>query len=108
MPMYTQSDPAVIAAAATTHLPPLVKFLGDKKFLAGDDVTVVDFFLWELLQAVRLAVPDLYTQFPSLQGYHDNFRALPGVKEYFDDEACHEHQLPFNNKMAQINGTTKN
>ena len=88
-------------------MPAIVAYLGNNKFLTGEQATYVDFFFWETIQAIRISYPDMYTDFPTLQAFHDSFRALSGVKEYFDDENCIEHTYIFNNKVAKINGTAK-
>lgn len=74
--------------------------MSGKKFLIGDDVTFLDFYFWEMLQAIRVAFPGLYEYYPSLATYHNRMRDLPGMKEYLDDKDCIERVRPFNNKVA--------
>ena len=107
-PCYSTGDISAVIGAAKKGLEPIVKFLGNNKFLTGESVTFIDFYFWEMLQAIRVSYPDLCTDFPTLAVYHETVRAVSGVKEYFDKEDCPEHTLSFNNKSAKINATVKN
>tara|TARA_B110000285_G_C14841857_1_gene475746 strand:+ start:492 stop:743 length:252 start_codon:yes stop_codon:yes gene_type:complete len=82
-------------------LPPIVKFLGDKKFLVGENETYMDFYFYEVLQmAYYVLQPELWTQFPTLKTYCDNVANLPGLKEYLADPNRREATYTFNNKIA--------
>ena len=50
MPCYTSGDRAAITANLLEKVKPIVKFLGQKQFLAGDEVTYVDFTFFELCE----------------------------------------------------------
>ena len=88
--------------AATRRLPPIIAFRGNNKFLLANP-TWVDFIFFELLQQLHFFNPDFFTEFPSLQGYCDNMRALPGLNEYLADPNNREVTYKFHNKMAKLN-----
>ena len=48
MPCYTSGNRADITANILEKVKPLVRFLGSKKFLVGENVTYVDFIFFEL------------------------------------------------------------
>ena len=48
MPCYTQGDRVAITMNLLEKVKPLVNFLGDTKFLCGNNVTYVDFIFFEL------------------------------------------------------------
>ena len=83
------------------RLPPIVAFLGQKKFLAGDDVVWLDFYLYELIQLMAFLNPDFKTDYPTLDAYQKNVGELPKVKEYV--ETSFETARTFNNKSAKVN-----
>lgn len=55
--------------------------LGTNDFLAGN-LTVVDFFVGELLNYIRNQDGDWLAPLPNLISYADRVNSLPGVKEY--------------------------
>merc|ERR1719263_956852 len=104
-PCYAKpADQAALQAKIADKLPPIVKFLGDKKFLVGDNETYMDFYFYEALQmAYHVIQPELFTQFPTLKTYCDSVANLPGLKEYLADGNRREATYIFNNKVAQLN-----
>jgi glutathione S-transferase len=50
---YQTGDKQALVTAAETQFEQLIKFMGDRPFLAGDNITFVDFFLFELINLVR-------------------------------------------------------
>ena len=103
MPCYTQDSKEVVAQIAKDKMPNIVAFLGSNQFLAGNNVTWIDFYFLELLNLVNFVWEDLYTAHPTLKTYHDNVSNLPGLKEYLEDPDCREKHRTFNNKSAKIN-----
>ena len=81
----------------------IVNFLGDKQFLVGDQVTYVDFTLFEMCDLMNwISEGQLFEQNPTLQAYWQRVRDLPGLQEYYnDDSRCMKR--PFNNKVAKLN-----
>jgi glutathione S-transferase len=49
---YQTGDKQALVTAAETQFEQLIKFMGDRPFLAGDNITFVDFFLFELINLV--------------------------------------------------------
>ena len=82
---------------------PLVYFLAEKQFLCGDNVTYVDFVMFELCDFMQwLSQGMLYERNPSLEAYFNRVMKLPRLKEFFaDDQKCIKR--PYNNKIAKIN-----
>ncbi|GIX89416.1 glutathione S-transferase Mu 1 [Caerostris extrusa] len=60
------------------------KFLGNRKYLAGDDVTYVDFMVFENLDFYRLFHPSIIDEFPTLKDYHSRIKNLPELQGYFN------------------------
>jgi glutathione S-transferase len=68
--------------ASKSRLEPMHTFLGDKPFLTGDDVTYVDFILFEMLERCNDAHMwngKLFDALPSFAPYHSRVAALPGM-----------------------------
>ena len=62
---------------------PIVKYLGDKKFLTGDQPCFVDFYFFELIQLLKfVSEGSIFESFPSLKAFNENFKQLPKLKEY--------------------------
>ena len=103
MPCYTSGDRAATTETILTRVQPIVAFLGEKQFLAGENVTYVDFTMFELCQLMDfISEGQLFTQQPSLQQYCERVKSLPKLAEFYaDDEKCMKR--PFNNKIAKIN-----
>ena len=56
-------------------MPPIVKYLGDKNYLTGDQPCWVDFYFFELLQLlIFLTEGSILQTFPSLNSYNENFK----------------------------------
>ena len=47
MPCYTSGDRTAITANILDKIRPIVKFLGDNKYMVGPEVTYVDFIMFE-------------------------------------------------------------
>ncbi|CAN7940737.1 unnamed protein product [Ixodes hexagonus] len=55
----------------------------DGPFVAGQEVTYVDFLLYETLQFIRVLGPNNFKEnFPSLEEYNGRVAGLPGLREY--------------------------
>ena len=81
----------------------MVAFLGDKRFICGQNVTYPDFLLFELCEfGDWLTEGAIYKQNPTLKEYHGRVKALPRLAEFYtDDSKCIKR--PFNGKTAKIN-----
>lgn len=58
-------------------------FLGERKFLAGDNVTYVDFMAYDTFDFYRLLIPSVLNDFPNLKEYEDRMENLPELQEYY-------------------------
>ncbi|GBN99356.1 Glutathione S-transferase Mu 1, partial [Araneus ventricosus] len=58
------------------------KFLGDREFLAGDDVTYVDFLVFEFLDSYRLYHETILDDYPSVKAYFSRIKNLSELQEY--------------------------
>ena len=101
-PCYGSGNKDEMNAEATKRIPALIAFRGDHKFFF-DSPTWIDFQFYETIQLLAFVNPNFFTEFPSLQGYVDNVRALPGLAEYLADPNHREATYLFNNKVAKIN-----
>ncbi|GBN64001.1 hypothetical protein AVEN_251820-1, partial [Araneus ventricosus] len=63
------------------------KFLGENEFLAGDDMTYVDFMVYEALDLYRLQQETILDDYPSLKAYFKRMRDLPELQEYLNSPA---------------------
>ena len=53
-----------------TKLPPIVNFLGDKKFLVTELLpSYIDFYFFEVVQAIQNVKNEVYNEYPTLGGY---------------------------------------
>ena len=100
MPCYTTGDMAAIKGVIASKLPGIKAFLGSKKFLAGDDVTYIDFVFFELLHFNNFITDGEILQDSTLSAYEARVRALNGIQAFFDSDFT--KALAFNNKMAKI------
>ena len=99
---YGDGDLSKLQANVANGVPKVITFLGDKKFLAGDEVTWVDFYFVEVVELMSKLVPELFTTYPSLSTYKDSVFALPKLAEYLASEGCIDRTYTFNNKSAKI------
>ena len=103
MPCYTLSDRGAITNTIMTKVQPFIKFMGNNRFLTGNDVRYVDFTMFELCEMMEwISEGKLFKQYPKLQIYCERIKALPGMAEFYaDDTRCIKR--PFYNKVAKIN-----
>ena len=100
---YSTGDKEAIRAKVNAVLPAIVKYLGHKDFLVGDQVTYVDFIFFELLNLIDFALDGSFVKaHETLVHYVARIKALNGIQAYYDSPAT--QGLIFNNKMAKIGG----
>lgn len=62
----------------------LATFLGEKEFLAGDQVTFVDFSVFEMLDHFSsLTDGQVFKDYPNLEAFYDRVMSLDGVGEFY-------------------------
>jgi glutathione S-transferase len=60
----------------------LNKFLDVKKWVAGDNLTYMDFAIYEFEETLQAYDPETFNQLPSLKKHREDFANLPKIKEY--------------------------
>lgn len=80
----------------------LVKFIGTKKFVVGDDLTYADFVLYEYLEGQKVYQPEILTDYPTLAEFVKRINELPAVAKYFSSPRA--IKAPFNGAPAYIGG----
>jgi len=73
-------------------------FLGDKKWMMGDNLTWPDFKLYELFDETRLMSPGILDKHPKIKAYLDRFEAIPEIAAYLKSNKAIKR---FNNRMAK-------
>jgi glutathione S-transferase len=58
-------------------------FLGDKKFMMGDNVTIADFPFMDVINWNIKVEPGVINKYPNIVAYKDRFDNLPQMKSYF-------------------------
>ena len=87
MPCYMSNDKAAITETILKQLPPIVKFLGDKHFLVGDQVVYVDFIFFELLQLCDfVSEGKTFEENASLKAYVERVKGLKNIRAYYEGE----------------------
>jgi len=76
------------------------KFLGENDWLAGENISIVDFILYEMLDQHVLFEPKCLDGFPNLKAYVDRFRSLEKIKAYMQSSQFISNRL--NNRMAKF------
>jgi glutathione S-transferase len=61
----------VVIDAIHANFPKIIKMLGDKKFLIGNNETFVDFYFLELIKQMSWLYPEIYSTYPTLKPYVD-------------------------------------
>ena len=98
---YLSGDQAAVEQLGYKSMEPFSKYLEERKFLAGDYVTFVDFFLFEQLEHFNVASDGgIFRRYPSLDSFHKNIISLPNFGVYYKSDRFVIR--PFNNKSAKL------
>ncbi|XP_062522402.1 glutathione S-transferase Mu 4-like [Corticium candelabrum] len=93
-----------LKAAYISKLPATLKsfsdFIGDQKWLAGNNLTFPDFHFYEMLSQHSIIFPGCLDGFPALQSYVARFEKLPAIKAYRASSSFLER--PINNSAARL------
>jgi len=73
-------------------------FLGDKKFIAGDKISFVDFILFECLDQHKIFEASLLEPYSNLKEFLTRIEELPAIAAYRKSDKFKAR--PLNNKMA--------
>jgi len=68
------------------HFEKLSKFLGNKKFFTGDNVTYVDFYVYELFLNFSYIASDLMNKYSNIKNFQQRIEALPAIAKYMKTE----------------------
>lgn len=68
--------------------------LSKHKFLAGDELTYVDFMLWEYIDELLVFDEKVVKKYPKLLELHKHIREIPAIKKYMESDAYIDR--PFN------------
>jgi len=67
-------------------LPLVEKFLGDRKFVAGDYLTYADLLYYDALDFSRLLVPEVFAPFKVIADYLKRIENVQGIKAYMESD----------------------
>ncbi len=67
-------------------LKPFSDFLGSKKFFVSDEITFVDFHMYEVLDVLKTFSPKSIEEFPNLVSFLKRFEEIPQIKAYMESE----------------------
>jgi len=101
-PCYMTGDAEAIIETCRPILSQIVAVMGDSDWIAGPNLTWLDFYFAELLDLLNAVSDGLFNaEFPAMQTYWERFIALPNLRDaWADDTKC--MKAPFNNKMAKL------
>ncbi|KAF8785293.1 glutathione S-transferase Mu 1-like [Argiope bruennichi] len=77
-------------------------FLGNRKYLAGDTLTYVDFMAYDTLDFYLYLIPNVLADFPALKDYHLRIRNLPELQGYLKSSTY--TRWPIFSPVAQFGG----
>ena len=96
---YAVGDREAIIKDSRTPLAKIMGVKGTSQWIAGDNLSWVDFLFAETLDLLDAASEGVfYKEFPEAKEYFDAFIALPGISEYW--KTC--MKAPFTNKVAKL------
>jgi len=79
---YTEELHNNFKETETLKLGFLTDFIKDNKWMTGNDLTYVDFFVYEVLYQLTVFNSKALDKFPKLQAYLKRFEELPAIKAY--------------------------
>ena len=87
--LATDDRPTVIEKAFE-KMPKLVGYLGEKEFLTGKKVCMVDFIFWETIDTLLALTEDrrVFTEYPSLEVFYERMKKLPNFANYLASDEC--------------------
>lgn len=82
----------------------IVEVMGEGNFIAGNNLTWLDFYFAENVDMLdKLTNGLFYAEFPKLQAYWERFIYQDGLAEAWADDSK-LMKMPFNNRMAKLLG----
>jgi glutathione S-transferase len=100
-------NPATDAVAHCAKIPEIADkmagFMQGKKWVAGDRLSVPDFELAEIVEAMDFMTKGaIFEKHPHLKVYRDAFNELPGIKEYINGDKNPHYR--FHKKQLKVGG----
>jgi len=90
-----------IAEEVQPILEKLMENIQDSKWIAGESLTWLDFFLAEVIDYLEVILDQRFVaMIPATHEYLEKFMEIEKVKAYYADARC--MLKPFNNKMAVL------
>ena len=80
--------------SAEKKLKELSDFLGDKKYMMGDNLTVADFQMRDPISWHRTLDENLVQKFPNLVGYLERFDEEARIKEFLNGSKHFKYIFP--------------
>ncbi|OXA37066.1 glutathione S-transferase Mu 5 isoform X2 [Folsomia candida] len=77
-------------------------FLGDKPWFAGNELTYVDFLMYEMFDQHKLLDPSILSKFGNLEQFMTRVEALPRIAEFMKSPKFVKY--PLNNRHALFGG----
>ena len=105
IPCYTTGDTEAIIEECRPLLAKIVECMGDSEWIAGPNLTWLDFYFAELVDLLN-AISDglFFAEFPKTETYWERFICLPNLAEaWADDDKL--MKAPFNNTQAKLLGS---
>ncbi|KAL8611775.1 hypothetical protein ACOMHN_009457 [Nucella lapillus] len=100
---YNENFDTLLEGYKTKLKGTLAKFeawMKNKKFFAGDNLTMADFPMYELLDQHMLMIPGSLDPYPNLKAFHKRFEELPAISKYMKSPKFIKR--PVNNKSAKF------
>ena len=99
---YTQFSKEDLGHDTIMKFEEMAKYILNQRYLTGDDICYLDFYLYELLQLAAFTTNGkIFQEYPHLDHYQFRMSQLPRLKEYLNSREC--QAVPFNMKFANIN-----
>ena len=99
--MYSTGDKNALKEISK-RMEQVSKYLGSKPFIAGDNLTWVDFFIFEQVEMFAwITEGEFLSRHPNFADYHKRIVALPKFGEFYKSERFMAR--PYNNKVAKLN-----
>ena len=76
-------------------------YLGENPFVAGQNMSYVDFWLYEYLLKVAVLVPEVFGEFDNLKKFVERIESLPRISAYLKERK----PALFNGPMSKWNAT---
>ena len=99
---YISNDRANLKKNALSKSEALIKHIEGRPYVAGDNLTYLDFIFLELFDFIDFASEyTFYDSNDNVRNYSYRMKALPALKSYIASDRFIER--PYNNKIAKIN-----